>query len=259
MRAKRMPFICGNFKLNLYLSEVERETRSVASGIVNMRGMEVAIAPVATTLFMACQRAQGTSLKVAAQNVFYEAKGAFTGEWSVQHLLELGCSYAIVGHSERRQYFFESDSSVAAKVKACLAGGLAPIACVGETLTEREAGQVNDVLTRQLEAIIVSVTPENLALLVLAYEPVWAIGTGVNASPEQAQEVHGFIRGMLRQNFGDVAEQVRILYGGSVKPENTFELLQNPDIDGALVGGASLQADSFLAIIDGARRAKRVE
>jgi triosephosphate isomerase len=244
----RIPFICGNWKLHHNVEQTRAQVRALVDGIKDLKGVEVGVAPVATTIFAAHEAAKGSALKLAGQNVHAAAKGAFTGELSVAHLQEVGCAYAIVGHSERRQYFAETDESVGKKVRAVLDGGLLPIACVGETLEEREAGNTMAVIRRQLQAILDVVNVPEAAKLVVAYEPVWAIGTGKTATAAQAQEVHAAIRAQLREKLGAGADEVRIQYGGSVKPENAAELLGQADIDGALVGGASLEASSLLAI-----------
>jgi triosephosphate isomerase len=214
-----------------------------------LRGrVELGVAPVATTLFAACEEAKGSGLFVVAQNVSWAEKGAFTGEWSVGHLKELGVTHAIVGHSERRAMFGDDDTTVPKRVRAALDGGLVPIACVGETLAQREQGQTAAVVKAQTDAILAVVNKNEAARLVIAYEPVWAIGTGKVATPAQAQEVHAKIRSLLQTHFGDGANTVRIQYGGSVKPDNAKELMAEADVDGALVGGASLEADSLLKI-----------
>jgi len=249
----RTPFICGNWKLNHSLAATTEVLTAIRRGLADVDGVEAGIAPVTTCLASACDATSGeTKLGIAAQNVFWADKGAYTGEWSVAHLKELGCTYAIIGHSERRQYFNETDEGVGKKVRATLDGGLVPIACVGELLEEREAGKTMDVVHRQVQAIIDNVKADEAATLVIAYEPVWAIGTGKTATAAQAQEVHAAIRGQLREAYGDEADNVRIQYGGSVKPANAAELLSEADVDGALVGGASLDADSFLAIVKAA-------
>lgn len=246
---ERTPFICGNWKLHYGVEDTRAVLRELAAGLDALRGLEVGIAPVATTLFAAVEAVQGTPLHIAAQNVHFEPKGAFTGEWSVAHLAELGVTHAIVGHSERRQYFGETDEAVGRKVRALFDGGLTPIACCGELLEERERGQTLDVVTRQVEAILAQITAAEVERLVIAYEPVWAIGTGKTATAQQAQETHAAIRHLVAQRHGAAAAaRVRIQYGGSVKPENARELMAQPDVDGALVGGASLKPADFLAI-----------
>ncbi len=246
----RRLLVCGNWKLHHLQQATSAAAWTLVHDLHNVTEVDVAIAPVATVLFAATDALRDSPVAVAAQNVFYESKGAFTGEWSVQHLLELGCRYAIVGHSERRQYFGETDASVSKKVKACIDGNLVPIACVGESLQERQANETQAVITRQIQAILSGISPNELARLCIAYEPIWAIGTGQTATPEQAQQVHAHIRNLLEDFAGiDVANTVRIIYGGSVKPDNAGELFLKPDIDGGLVGGASLEPASLVAIV----------
>ena len=249
----RRPFICGNWKMTHGVKETRDQACALVEALKDAGDVEVAVAPVATTLFVAVEAAKGSKLGVAAQNVHWAEKGAFTGEWAARHLAELGVQYAIVGHSERRQYFGETDETVGKRTRAALDGGLIPIACVGELLEEREKGQTMPVVTRQVGAILDVVKEDEVHKLVLAYEPVWAIGTGKVATAGQAQEVHAAIRAQLRRKFGAKADDVRIQYGGSVKPDNAAELMREPDVDGALVGGASLEAASLLAIAKAAR------
>lgn len=251
---KRTPFVCGNWKLHHLLAETLSTLDEMLLGTKDIEGVELAVAPVATVLFAACEKVTGHALQIAAQNVFYASRGAFTGEWSVQHLKELGCSYALVGHSERRQFFGETDLLVHQKALACLEGGLVPIVCVGESLEERAQGKFQDVLHRQVQALMQAPLPRHD--FIMAYEPVWAIGTGQVASPEQANEAHAFIRSCLRKHLGDKAESIRIVYGGSVNSDNAASLAEQEEIDGALVGGASLRADSFAAIAQAVARAK---
>jgi triosephosphate isomerase len=211
--------------------------------------VEIVLAPPFTALAAVGARLTGSAVALAAQNVNPEKQGAFTGEISPAMLVELGCRYGIVGHSERRALYGEDDALVARKAEALLAHGIRPIVCVGETLEQREQGRSSAVVRAQLEGSLAKVPAERADELVVAYEPVWAIGTGRTATPELAQEVHAVIRGALRALFGSAADRIRIQYGGSVKPENAASLLAQPDIDGALVGGASLEADSFARIV----------
>jgi triosephosphate isomerase len=239
MQSKR--YVIGNWKLNHLRAETVSTIEAIIAKIppapLLQRGeITLAIAPVATLLGIACEAAKGTRLQIAAQNVFHEAYGAYTGEWSVAHLAELGVSMAIIGHSERRQYFGETSESVALKAKACVAGGITPVVCIGESLTEREAGKTFEVLAAQLDPV------KDWSGCVLAYEPIWAIGTGLNASPEQVAEIHTWLR--MQLGVG-----VSLLYGGSVKPQNSAELGRVENVDGFLVGGASLKAESFLQIL----------
>jgi triosephosphate isomerase len=208
------------------------------------------VAPPFTALHAVAQFLRGSGIAIAAQNMHWEKEGAFTGEISPAMLTDLGVSHVILGHSERRQLFGESDEAVGRKARAAFDNGLVPIACVGETLVERESDRTLEVVERQLERALRQLTPDEAARAVVAYEPVWAIGTGKTATPAQAQEVHAFIRRRIAVSHGDaVATSVRILYGGSVKPENIASLMQEADVDGALVGGACLKADSFLRIL----------
>ncbi len=247
----RTPFVCGNWKMHLGVDATRRQVEALVAGIGRLQGkVELAVAPVATTLFAACEAARGSALAICAQNVHWAEKGAFTGEWSAAHLKELGVTHAICGHSERRAMFGDDNTTVPKRVRAALDAGIVPIACVGETLAQRENGKMVSVVTHETEAILDVVKADEVARLVLAYEPVWAIGTGKNATPTQAQEVHALIRKLLDKHFGDKAALVRLQYGGSVKPDNAAELLAEPDVDGALVGGASLEAESLLRIAE---------
>ena len=212
--------------------------------------MDVVIAPPFTCLSTLAQSLEGTPILWAAQNVNPEPSGAFTGEVSTGMLSELRCAYTIVGHSERRSLYGERDDFIARKARALLAADIRPIVCVGETLEEREAGHTEAVVGAQLEGSLADIERQDALRLVIAYEPVWAIGTGLTATPETAQEVHSFIRSLLHKRFGDAAESIRIQYGGSVKPENVDQLMSQVDIDGALVGGASLEAASFARIVN---------
>jgi len=215
-----------------------------------LAGVEMVLCPPFTALAAVAEKLSGTGIALGGQNCYWETEGAYTGEIAPGMLKEIGCRYVILGHSERRQYFGETDESVKKKVRAALTGGLVPIVCVGELLEERESGRTEEVVGRQVDGALAGLDAGEAAGIVVAYEPVWAIGTGRTASAGDAQAVNGYIRGILRRLFGDdVAEAVRIQYGGSVKPGNTAELMAQPDIDGALVGGASLDADSFAKIV----------
>jgi triosephosphate isomerase len=235
--------IAGNWKMFKDATETETFCRELAAALGEVEDVDVAVCPPFTSLVQALAGLGGTSISVCAQNVHWAESGAFTGETSPGMLRDLGVAGTLVGHSERRQYFGETDETTAKRAKGALDAGLWVIACVGETESEREAEQTEAVLERQVRAIAAEVGDATEGL-VLAYEPVWAIGTGKTASTQQAQDAHAFIRGIL---------DVPILYGGSVKPDNAAELLGQPDVDGALVGGASLQADSFAAIVEVAR------
>jgi triosephosphate isomerase len=250
----RQKFVCGNWKLHKTVAESVSLAKELVDGLGGDARVLVAVAPVFTSLPAVAGALTGSPIQLAAQDVHWEAQGAFTGEVSAPLLADVGVKHVIVGHSERRQFFGETDQSVRKKVGAVLAAGLRPIVCVGETLAEREAGKTLEVVDRQVRGGLAGLTPETLAALTLAYEPVWAIGTGRTATTAQAQEVHAAIRAILRQLGGAVADAIRIQYGGSVKPENAAELMSQADVDGALVGGASLKAKDFLAIVKGALR-----
>jgi len=245
----RTPIIAGNWKMYKTRDEARTLTRAIREGSGDLTGREVVIAPPFTALSAAADEIRGSGIVLAAQNVHWEDKGAFTGEISLPMLKDAGCGMVILGHSERRQYFGETDELVNRKARAVLNAGLRPIICIGETLSERESRKHEYSVSKQLEGGLDGLTDEDLFRIIFAYEPVWAIGTGRTASPETAQEMHGYIRGRLFEKFGKNAETVRILYGGSVKPDNIDALMQQPDIDGALVGGACLEAESFLRII----------
>ncbi len=245
----RRPLIAGNWKLQNGLEASASLARAVAAGVDETTRPEVVLAPVFTALSTVASAVQGTLVGLAGQDLHWEDKGAFTGEVSAPLLVDVGCSHVIVGHSERRQFFGDTDALVRRKVEAALRGMLVPIACVGETLEEREAGRTLEVVLRQLDGIVKDLP--DVARLVVAYEPVWAIGTGRVARPEDAQDVHRALRNRVRDLAGDViADGLRLLYGGSVKPDNAAGLLGQDDIDGALVGGASLDATHFLAIVN---------
>ena len=254
----RTPLIAGNWKLHNTVAESQALAGAIAARVGTGLACEVVVGPVATSLAAVHETLSGSAVGLAAQNTHFEDSGAFTGELSPVLLLDVGCSHCIIGHSERRQYFGETNAGVRKKVSALLVHKLVPIVCVGETLEEREAGNTLDVVLSQLEAATDGLDAVALAPLVVAYEPVWAIGTGRTAKAEDAQEVHAAIRARLAELKGDSwADTVRILYGGSVKPANADELLSQPDIDGALVGGASLSAENFIPIIvAGVRRAE---
>jgi triosephosphate isomerase len=250
----RRKFVCGNWKMHKTSAEAVALVRELAEGLGAAAGgkVQVAVAPPFTALGAVAAVLRGTSLELAAQNVHWEPQGAFTGEVSAPMLAEIGCRHVIVGHSERRQLFGETDETVRKKVGAVLSANLLPIVCVGETLAEREGGKTIAVVDRQVRAGLAGLPSAALAAITVAYEPVWAIGTGKTATSAQAQEVHAAIRKILRELAGATADGIRIQYGGSVKPENAAELMSQPDVDGALVGGASLKAGDFLAIVKGA-------
>jgi len=249
--SSRTPIVAGNWKLNLTLAQSTALAAALRDAGAARAGREVVVAPVFTAIDVVARALRGSDIKVAAQDVYWEEQGAFTGEVSTSLLFDAGATAVIVGHSERRQLFGETDGTVNRKTLAVLRAGLLPIVCVGETLAERESGAVEAVIGRQVRAALAGAAAEQVAGLALAYEPVWAIGTGRTATPAQANEVHAFVRGLISSGFGaTVAARVRILYGGSVKPDNVDELMREPDIDGVLVGGAALQAASFLRIVN---------
>lgn len=244
----RRPLIAGNWKLNKTVQEALALVTDLKRLLSPLRHCDLMIAPTYPCLVPVAQRLEGTSIALGAQELYPEDAGAYTGAVSGPILASAGCTYVLVGHSERRQLFGETLESSRARVQAALRSNLTPILCIGETLEEREAGRTMAVVLEQLEAGIAGLTPEVLAKIVVAYEPVWAIGTGKVATPAQAQEVHRAIRECLRGHDASVAQSMRILYGGSVKPSNAKEILQQEDIDGALVGGASLVAEDFAGI-----------
>src|SRR5690348_2205240 len=248
----RKPVIAGNWKMYKLLDEAVGTALALKPLVANANHCEVVIAPVFTALKMVADRLEGSNIKVAAQDCSTEIKfGAQTGEVSAEMLKDVGCSHVIIGHSERRQFYGETDTSVDLKTKAALAAGLSPIVCVGEMLAEREAGSAESVVKSQLVNGLAGLTVADVERIIVAYEPVWAIGTGKTATPDQAQEMHGFIRLAVAEIHGkEIADKTRILYGGSVKPDNIGDLMDQPDVDGALVGGASLEAESFARIVN---------
>ena len=246
----RQPIIVANWKLHKTSGEARQFIDDLCRHCPDPGPLEVVVAPPFTALAAMQDRLRTTPFLLAAQDLFWENSGAYTGEVSAPMLVDLGCTYVIVGHSERRQYFGETDETVSKKVIAALQAGLRPIVCVGEALTQRQAGDTFAVLDQQIRCGLAACQREAISQIVLAYEPLWAIGTGVTATPQQAQEVHGYLRTLLAQLWGEtVAETVRIQYGGSVRSENIAALMAEPDIDGALVGGASLDASSFAQIL----------
>jgi len=248
----RRPVIAGNWKMHKTITEALAVVLEIKEAVAGLDGVEVVVCPPFTALCPVVEALKGTDIAVGAQNVHWEDQGAYTGEVSPVMLRDAGCRYVIIGHSERRQYFGETDEKVNRKVKAVLAHRLTPIMCVGETLAEREAGITEKVVRTQTGAGLAALTQEQVAGMVIAYEPVWAIGTGKTASDEDAQQVISFIRSIVEEIYGPgAAGRVRIQYGGSVKPSNAAGLMAKPDIDGALVGGASLAAASFIGIIKG--------
>ncbi|MFB3883718.1 MAG: triose-phosphate isomerase [Thermodesulfobacteriota bacterium] len=247
---ERLPFIAGNWKMNKTVGEALDLVRQLKVSLSNTQGVEVAVAPPFTALFAVAQELKGSFIHLAAQNLFYEEKGAFTGEISPLMIKEVGCQYVIIGHSERRQLFGETDETVNRRIKMALDQGLKPIFCIGETLKEREEEKTFSVIEKQLEGGLRGIGEREVKHMVVAYEPVWAIGTGKTATPQQAEEVHRFIRGRLEKFYSrEIAEGVRIQYGGSVTPENVKGLMEQENIDGALVGGASLKSETFSKIV----------
>ncbi len=258
----RVPLIAGNWKMNLRRDSAVQLAQELVRGVSALQGgksarefgVDVAICPPSPYLEAVGQAVRGSSIGLGAQNVYFELDGAFTGEISAAMADDIGCRYVVLGHSERRHVLGESDADVNRKVKAALDLPLTPIVCVGELLEEREAGLTSQVVTRQFVGALEGLSLEQMERIVIAYEPVWAIGTGRVASPEQAEEVHAALRKLLEMHYNrGIADRVRIQYGGSVKASNAGELLAQPNVDGALVGGASLVAESFLAIIAAAR------
>jgi len=246
----RTPFFAANWKMYKTVHEAVVFTKEFRRLIKDVEGIDIVLAPPFTAIHAVAEAARNSDIAVAGQDVYWEKEGAFTGEVSPAMLKEAGAEYVVIGHSERRRMFGETDATVNRRVAAATAAGLVPIACIGETLEEREAGRTLAVLDRQIKDGFDGFSATQLAALVVAYEPVWAIGTGRNATPEQAQEAHAHVRGRLRSWFGvEAAEHCRILYGGSVKPDNIATLRAQPDVDGALVGGASLDPRSFCEIV----------
>jgi triosephosphate isomerase len=249
---ERRPYIAGNWKMNKLRDEARSYVRDLLPLIEGKDGLDVGVCVPFTALEAALEAARGSLLRVLAQNVHEEESGAFTGEVSCAMLNDVGAMGAVIGHSERRQYFGETDRALQRKLPALLAAGLEPILCVGELEDERENGETERRLRHQVQEAFESVDADAVARVVIAYEPVWAIGTGKVATPEIAQDACAFIRALVRDKYGDLADQVRIQYGGSVNDDNARELLGQPDIDGALVGGASLDAAQFARIVDAA-------
>jgi triosephosphate isomerase (TIM) len=257
----RRPFVAGNWKMYKTLKTARELMDELIPLLPKAAAMDVAICPPSPYLLPMQRAIDGTSIRLGAQNMWYDAEGAFTGEASPPMLLDCGCTYVILGHSERRHTIGkgEDDALINRKVHAALTAGLTPILCIGETLEERDAGKTESVLTVQLKGGLAGVPADKAATVVVAYEPVWAIGTGRNATPQQAQEAHKHCRKVLAEMYNDAtAQAVRIQYGGSVKPGNALELMSQPDVDGALVGGASLKASDFSEIIKATVQAKKV-
>jgi triosephosphate isomerase len=252
----RTPLIAGNWKMYKTVAETVKYVKEFRSLVKDVTGVEIVIAPPFPSLHAAAEAARNSNVLIAAQDLHWEREGAFTGQVSAPMIQEAGAEFVIIGHSERRTLFGETDATVNRKTAAAFATGLTPIVCIGETLDQRERNETFDVLDRQIKLGLDGVTAEQMAQLVIAYEPVWAIGTGRNATPAQAGEAHGHIRQRLRQWFGaEAAELCHLLYGGSVKPDNIRDLVSQPDVDGALVGGASLDLRSFFDIVSRTRGA----
>jgi triosephosphate isomerase len=247
----RKLFLIGNWKLNHNLLSTKKTCGNIACSIEKFSGIDVGIAPVAPFLSAAIDQVKNSQLKIGAQNVFHQEKGAYTGEWSVEQLLDLGCEFSIVGHSERRNIFLESDELINKKVKACLKNNLLTILCVGESLAQREENRFIETIKSQLSQALSGVDSNEFNKLIVAYEPVWAIGTGRSATAQQANDAHKSIRDILNElGFKKESETIRIIYGGSVNPDNISTIVGQPHVDGALVGGASLQPDSFLTMLE---------
>ena len=252
----RLPFIAGNWKMYKSVADAVKYVKEFRVMVKDVEHVEIVLAPTFTALHAAAEAARNSNVFLAAQDLFWEREGAFTGEVSGAMIREAGAEYVIIGHSERRTYFNDTDATVNRKTQAAIAAGLTPIVCIGETLDQRERNEAFDVLDRQIKQGLDGVSGEQLGLLVVAYEPVWAIGTGRNATPAQAGEAHAHIRKRLRQWFGNEgADACHVIYGGSVKPDNIRELIAHPDVDGALVGGASLDVKSFFDIVSRSREA----
>jgi len=244
----RRPLIAGNWKMNGTKAEAAELLNGIKAGVAGMQRVDVAVCPPFPYLYLAEQLLADSAIAWGSQDVSEHAGGAFTGQISAAMLKDFGCRYAIVGHSERRQFNGESDALVASKYAQAVASGVVPVLCVGETLEERESGKTEEVVARHIDAVLSGSGVEAFGAGIVAYEPVWAIGTGVTAMPEQAQEVHAFVRERIAARDKNIAEGLRLLYGGSMKPGNAAELIAQPDIDGGLIGGASLKAADFIAI-----------
>ena len=253
----RTPFVCANWKMHKTVDETVRYVKELRGLVKDLSEIEIVVAPPFTSIHAAAEAARNSNVILAAQDLHWEREGAFTGEVSGPMIREAGAEYVIIGHSERRTLFGETDANVNRKLAAAFAAGLCPIACIGETLDQRERQETFEVLDRQIKVGFDGLTGEQLKQLVIAYEPVWAIGTGRNATAAQAADTHRHIRGRIRQWFGpDAAELCHVIYGGSVKPDNIRELVAQPDVDGALVGGASLDVRQFVSILTGTRLAR---
>lgn len=248
----RKPFIAGNWKMNKAIQEAVELINGLKRNLIDIETVDIAVCPPFTALSDAREVLMDSNIRLGAQNLYWEKEGAYTGEVSAAMLKDAGCEFVIIGHSERRKYFNETNEGVNKKIKTALSAGLTPIVCVGETLEEREQDKTHDVVKDHVTGAFAGLSNDDVLKLVIAYEPVWAIGTGKTATPEQAQEVHAYIRKLLSELYSkETAQSIRIQYGGSVKPENIKDLMAQPDIDGALVGGGSLKTDSFTEIVKG--------
>lgn len=247
---KRIPIVAGNWKMNKTVGEAVELAGRLKQNLRDISGREIVICPTYISIVVVREVVKNSNIKLGAQNAYFEKSGAFTGEVAAVMLKDAGCDYVIIGHSERRQYFGETDESVNKKMHAAFNAGLIPIVCVGETLSQREKNETFTVIDGQVKIGIAGLNIDQAKKLVIAYEPVWAIGTGKTATPQQAEDVHAFVRKIYGGMYGkDASESVRILYGGSVKPDNVSEIMKQPDIDGSLVGGASLKADDFIKLV----------
>ena len=252
----RKIFIAGNWKMNKTAAETAELASALKASLAQFAGKcEIAVCPTFTSLATAVEILKGSNVKVGAQNIHWADNGAYTGEISGAMLKEIGVEYVIIGHSERRQYFGETDETVNQRIKAALKYSLKPIVCIGETLAEREGGVTNTVLEKQIRGAFADISAADMDAITVAYEPVWAIGTGKTATPDVAQETHAFIRSVLTALYGDKAQDIVVQYGGSMKPEHSGALVSKQDIDGGLIGGAALKADSFTALIQNALNA----
>lgn len=246
----RKPFIAGNWKMNMDSASAVALAAGLAKELAGVDTVDVAVCPPFVYLQSVAAALSASNIALGSQNVYFEEKGAFTGEISCAMLKDASCAYAIIGHSERRHVMGETDAMINKKISAAISGGLLPIFCVGELLEERQNGTTNEVVAGQIKNGLDGICAESVQAVTVAYEPVWAIGTGLTATPEQAQEVHAMIRGLLAELYGnDIAQAIRIQYGGSAKPGNTAELMAQPDVDGLLVGGASLKVEDFAAMV----------
>lgn len=255
----KKPLIAGNWKMYMNCKEATQLVRTIKAGVYKFHDVITVICPPFTALTTVSDELKDSEIGLGAQNMHFETEGAYTGEISPPMLKEIGCRYVILGHSERRTHFKESDSFIQKKVKTALKYSLLPIVCVGETLQEREAGKHWEVVNRQIDQSLADISGDEITKVIIAYEPVWAIGTGKTATPEQAEEMHAFIRGVLSEKFGEeTSSKLYILYGGSVKPDNIESLIEKPNVDGALVGGASLKAESFAQLVASSAASSKV-